>query len=307
MAKIKEVFANPTKIINALLVRVPALGTLLGDANCLKIRFKAVYGKTLHLDKPQTFNEKLQWLKLYDRRPIYTDMVDKYAVKDYVAKKIGEEYVIPTLGVWNSVDEIDFDGLPNQFVLKCTHDSGGIVICKDKAKLDITLAKKKLAKTLKKNFYYSSYEWPYKNVKPRIIAEKYMEDPKVEELRDYKFYTFNGIPYYLLLATNRQSAEKPLSFDYYDMDFNHLPITNFWHPNNYEGQLQKPLMFEKMKELSKILAEGIPHVRVDFYEVDGMIYFGEMTFFPNGGYLKLSPDSWEKEWGDLIHLPLKNS
>lgn len=275
------------------------------DSLVLKRDFFQRMGRPLNLDNPESFNEKLQWLKLYNRNPLYTTLVDKYAVKKWVSEKIGEKYVIPTLGVWDKFDDIDFDKLPNQFVLKCTHDSGGLVICKDKTKFDIEAARNKLNSSLKRNYYYSVREWPYKNVPPRIIAEKYMEDSHDAELRDYKFYTFNGEPKFLLLATNRQSKETPLCFDYYDMEFNHLPLTNHWHPNNITNPPHQPQNFSEMKKLCRILAVNIPHVRVDFYEVNGLIYFGEMTFFDMGGFLKIHPDSWEREWGDLIRLPNK--
>lgn len=273
------------------------------DSFLLKRSFLKIMGKPLNLKDPQTYNEKVNWLKLYDRNPLYTTLVDKYAVKKWVEDKIGKQYIIPTLGIWEKFDDIDFSQLPNQFVLKCTHDSGGVIICKDKSLFDISSAKEALTKSLKHNFYYQSQEWPYKNVPPRIIAEKYMEDQQDGELRDYKFYTFNGEPQILLLATNRQSKDKPLCFDYYDMNFNHLKWTNHWHPNNNEKNPHKPQNFEKMQKLIKVLAEKIPHVRVDFYEVNGSVYFGEMTFFPQGGFLKIHPDSWEKEWGDLLQLP----
>lgn len=277
----------------------------LPDSIDIRLFYLAFMGKFPNLRNPKTFNEKLNWLKLHNRNSLYTTLVDKYAVKQWVAGKIGEQYVIPTLGVWNKFDDIDFDKLPNQFVLKCTHDSGGLAICKDKATFDKEYARKKLNASLKRNFYYACREWPYKNVPPRIIAETYVEDENDSELRDYKFYSFNGKPKFLLLATNRQSKDKPLSFDYFDMDFNHLQLTNHWHPNNEYEVPHKPQNFEKMKELIGILAKDIPHVRVDFYEVNGQILFGEMTFFDQGGFLKLHPDSWENEWGDLIKLPLK--
>lgn len=272
------------------------------DEKFLKKAFRIHMGYELNLQTPVTFNEKLQWLKLYNRKELYTTLVDKYAVKQYVSEKIGSEYIIPTLGVWDSFDEINFESLPNQFVLKCTHDSGGLIICKDKSKLDKKLARKKLSFYLKRNFYYFGREWPYKNVPPKIIAEKYMEDPQYSELRDYKFYTFGGEPRFLLLATNRQSTEKPLSFDYYDMDFHHLPLTNHWHPNNADGIPPKPIMFEEMKILASKLSKEFPHARIDFYEVCGKIYFGEITFFDMSGFLKIHPDSWDLEWGKLIDL-----
>ena len=255
----------------------------------------------MNLDNPQTFNEKLQWLKIHDRKPIYTTMADKYAVKKYVADKIGGKYIIPTLGVWESFEDINFDILPNQFVLKCTHDSGGIIIVKDKNNFDKKSARKLLERNLIRNFYYCGREWPYKNVPPRIIAEKYMEDSQDKELRDYKFDCFDGKVHALLLVTNRHGKGK-MYFDYFDSEFSHLNLTNHWH-SNAPVTPRKPYSFDTMIELAKILSTGIPHVRVDFYEMNGRVYFGEMTFYDNSGFLKIHPDDWEIEWGNLIRLP----
>ena len=281
-----------------------ALHDRMPDKWVLNRKYRRHFGKKLNFDNPQTFNEKLNWLKLYDRNPLYTTLVDKYAVKNWVADKIGSQYIIPTLGVWEKFDEIDIDNLPNQFVLKCTHDSGGLVICKDKQSLDIVAARKKINDSLKRNFYYQSREWPYKNVPPRIIAEKYMEDKCDGELRDYKFYTFNGEPKFLLIASNRQIKEKK-GFDYFDMNFKHVDLQDIHVPNSPDGYPHKPKNFEKMKEICRILAKNIPAVRVDFYEVDGLLYFGEMTFFDDGGFMNATPKSWELEWGNLIKLPVK--
>ena len=266
----------------------------------LKYCYKKLMGNSLNLSNPKTFDEKLQWLKLYNRNPLYTTLVDKYAVKKWVTNKIGEQYVIPTLGVWNNFDDIDFDKLPNQFVLKCTHDSGGLIIVRDKSEFDILSARQIITNCLKRNFYWQSREWPYKNVFPRIIAEPYMEDSTYKELRDYKFYTFNTEPKYLLIAKGRQNNNK--TFDYFDMNFNHINLQDERVPNSTTSP-EKPICLEEMKKISKILSEGIPHVRVDFYEIDGKVYFGEMTFFDDGGFMKAKPISWEKEWGDLIELP----
>lgn len=292
-------------IKNPLLI-IPFLGYRgffhwMKDEIYLKLVFRCLMGYWPDLKNPKTFNEKMQWMKLHDRNPLYTKLVDKYEVKKIVADIIGEKYIIPTLGVWDKFDDIDFDKLPEQFVLKCTHDSGGLVICKDKSKFDIPAAKKKIEKCLKMNYFWSLREWPYKNVPPRIIAEKYMEDSSDEELRDYKFYTFNGNPKFLLLATNRQSEGGP-NFDYFDMEGNHLPLTNHWHPQNTETVPHMPQQYNKMQDLCKKLANNFPQARVDFYEVDGNILFGEMTFFDQGGFLRLHPDSWAREWGDLIRL-----
>ena len=191
----------------------------MDDAEFLKKNYSAIMKKNLHLENPQTFNEKLQWLKLYDHNPEYTKMVDKYEAKKYVADLIGEEYIIPTLGVWGSFEEIDFDALPNQFVLKCTHDSGGLVICRDKSKLYKNKARKKITRSLQQNFYYRSREWPYKNVKPRIIAEAYMEDTETEELRDYKFFCFGGNVKALFVAKDRTKVGEETKFDFFDENF----------------------------------------------------------------------------------------
>lgn len=275
----------------------------INDETYLKIAYRIKMGKKLNLDSPVTFNEKLQWLKLYDRRPEYTTMVDKYEVKKWVSAKIGEEYIIPTLGVWDKFDDINFNKLPEQFVLKCTHDSGGLVICKDKSKFDQQKARKKIETCLKHNFFWGQREWPYKNVKPRIIAEPYMEDADTKDLRDYKIFTFNGQVKALFIATDRESKEET-KFDFFDANFRHLAFTN-GHPNA-NVQPKKPKTFEKMKELAAQLSKGIPQVRVDFYEVNGKIYFGEMTFFHWSGMVPFNPEKWDRIFGEWIELPYSN-
>lgn len=275
----------------------------MSDEQYIRIAYRARMGKKLVLDPPQTFSEKLQWLKLYNRKPEYTAMVDKYEVKPIVAKIIGEEYIIPTLGLWNHFDEIDFDKLPNQFVLKCTHDSGGLVVCKDKSKLDRKAAKGKIEQCLKNNFFWGMREWPYKNVKPRIIAEQYMEDEQTKELRDYKFFCFDGEVKALFIATERMKEGEETKFDFFDENYNHLPFTN-GHPNA-EVLPQKPECFEEMKALAAKLSKGIPHVRVDFYEVNGKVYFGEMTFFHWSGFTPFVPEEWDYTFGSWIKLPIK--
>lgn len=274
----------------------------MDDEKYLKIAYKIRMGKELNLQQPKTYSEKLQWLKLYDRKQIYTDLVDKYQVKKIVANIIGENYIIPTLGVWDRAEDIDFDVLPDQFVLKCTHDSGGLVICKDKKKLDKAAAVKKLNACLKHNFYYAQREWPYKNVKPRIIAEKYMEDNETHELRDYKFFAFDGKVKALFIASDRGSKEET-KFDFFDENFNHLPFTN-GHPNA-DIMPKKPQEFELMKELASKLSEKIPQVRIDFYEVNGQVYFGEITFFHWSGMTPFEPEEWDYKFGEWIKLPEK--
>lgn len=265
-------------------------------------RYRCEMGKELQLDHPRTYTEKLQWLKLYDHNPQYTLMVDKYNAKKYVGDKIGTQYVIPLLGVWESVEDIDFDRLPEQFVLKTTHDSGGIVVCKNKNNLDITATKKKLNHFLTRNYYAYNREWPYKDVPHRIIAEKYMEDSIHRELRDYKFFTFGGTPKILYIAQGRGGSKETFA-DFFDMDFNHLPFTidHAMAPVPPE----KPLNFELMKELAAKLSKGTPQLRVDFYEVDGNVYFGEMTFFHCSGLAPFHPEDWDRMLGSWVMLPDK--
>lgn len=271
------------------------------DSLYLRLKFFVVMGKPLHLNNPVAFNEKLQWLKLHDRKPVYTTMVDKYEAKKYVADRIGEEHIIPTLGVWDSFDEIDFDSLPNRFVLKCTHDSGGLYIVKDKASMDKEAAKEKINSCLKKNYYYSGREWPYKNVKPRVLAEVYMEDEKTAELRDYKFFCFNGKAKALFVASERQKEGEETKFDFFDMDYNHLPVRN-GHPNA-EIPPEKPRNFDQMRMLAEKLSAEIPHLRVDFYEVNGKVYFGELTFAHWSGMVPFDPEEWDATFGSWIKLP----
>ena len=226
-------------------------------------------------------------------------MVDKYEAKEYVKKIIGEEYIIPTLGVWDNFDEIDFDKLPNQFVLKTTHDSGGIVVCKDKTKLDLNVARKKLEKSLQHNFFYEHREYPYKDVKPRIIAEKFMVDESGTELKDYKFFCFDGIVKMLFVATDRPFDTR---FDFYDMDFKHLPFKQ-GHPLATK-EIRKPNGFEEMKRIASTLSKGIPHVRVDLYDINGKIYFGELTFFHFSGNVPFEPKEWDYKIGEWLKLPM---
>lgn len=273
----------------------------MGDERYLRLKYRVNMGKKLNLNNPQTYNEKLQWLKLYDRKDIYTTMVDKYAVKDYVAKIIGEDYMIPTLGVWNSFDEINFDKLPEQFVLKCTHDSGGLVICTDKTKLDKETARKKIEKCLKTDYYRYAREWPYKNVPRKIIAEEFMVDESGTELKDYKFFCFDGEVKAMFIASDRSDSNVETKFDFFDRDFNHLPFTN-GHPNS-DKEIKKPQGFDKMVELAEKLSEGLPQARIDFYDIYGQVYFGEITFFHWSGMTPFKPEKWDYTFGSWIRLP----
>lgn len=289
--------------MNPRLKKILGLLKWMPDKQYLQLYYFIKFKKLLDLENPKTYNEKLQWLKLYDRNPEYTKLVDKYEVKAYVAEKIGEEYIIPTLGVWNSVEDIDFDALPDQFVLKCTHDSGGLVICRDKSKLNIEEAKRELNSSLKSNFYYIGREWPYKNVKPRILAESYMEDAATGELNDYKFYCFDGVAKVMLVATDRQKEGEEAKYDFYNMDFEHLGFRR-GHPNSTKP-VKKPETFEHMRMLAEKLSNGFPQLRVDFYEVNGKNYFGELTLFPGNGTTPFEPEEWDYTLGDWITLPEK--
>lgn len=277
---------------------------LLPDKLFIQLKFFKNFHRFPNLKNPQTFSEKIQWLKLYDRNPQYTNLVDKYEVKKIVAELIGEQYIIPTLGVWNNADEIDFDTLPNQFVLKATHDSGRIIICKDKSKLDKEWARKEMAKSLERDFYALTREWPYKDVPRRIIAEEYMEDFETKELRDYKFFCMDGDTKLLFIATGRQTKSEP-DFDFFDLNFNHLPFKH-GHPNA-PILPNKPKNFELMKNLSNELSKGLPQVRVDLYEINGKVYFGELTFFHHSGMVPFDPEEWDYKLGKMVRLPIEKT
>lgn len=279
------------------------LSRLLPDELYLKIQYRRTVGKKLNLDNPTTFNEKIQWLKLHDRKDIYTTMVDKYTAKKYVADIIGDEYIIPTFGVYNKFEEINFDELPEQFVIKCTHDSGGLVVVDDKNKLDINVARTKINTSLRRNFYYSGREWPYKNVKPRIIVEKYMHDSSANELRDYKFFCFNGLVKCFKIDFNRFVKHQA---NYYDTNGNLLKFGEIVCPPDFKKKLDMPINLSQMVKLAEKLAKGFPFLRVDFYEVNEKIFFGELTFYPASGMGKFKPEIWDRRLGDMINIKKEN-
>lgn len=296
--KIWNLLINPNSLILFLLFRTAKIWP---DKLYLNIIYRLIMGKKLNLNDPKTFNEKLQWLKLYNRKPYYTKMVDKYAVKEYVASRIGQEYIIPTLGVWDNPDEIEWDKLPNQFVLKTTHGGGGggIVICKDKLVFDIDKAKAKLNKSLKSDIYMIFREWPYKDVRKRVIAEAYMTDESGIELKDYKFFCFNGRIQCFKIDFDRFYIHKA---NYYNREGKLLPFGEACFKTDFNRVFEKPKNFEKMLELSEILSQNIPFVRVDLYNVNGRIYFGEMTFFPAAGMGKFEPEEWDEKLGEFLSL-----
>ena len=272
----------------------------LPDKPYLKIKYYLCCKERLSFKNPKTYNAKLQYLKVYDRNPEYIKLVDKYEVKKIVGEKIGFEHIIETYGVWDSFDEINFDELPEQFVLKCTHDSGSVSICRNKSEFDIEKARTKIENALKFDVFRDGREWPYKNVKPRIIAEAYMEDKTVGELRDYKFFTFGGNPEYVHIVSNRQNPNEETYGDFFDMNYQHVELT-IGH-NNAPTPPEKPVNFDKMIEFAKLLSKGTKQLRVDFYEVDGVLYFGELTFFHDSGFGDIQPESWNRKLGDLIDL-----
>lgn len=276
---------------------------LMPDKMYINLKYYYRFKKRINWKNPQTYNEKLQWLKVYYHRKDLWKYVDKYEVKEIIGEIIGKDHIIPTLGVWNNFDEIDFDKLPDQFVLKCTHDSGSIVICKDKSSFDKEEAKKVLEKALKTESFWGGREYPYKFVKPRIIAEKFMEDAEEKELRDYKFFVFDGKARYMFIATDRENKAADTCFDFYDMDFNHLDLRH-GHPNA-KKEIKKPSNFDEMIVMAEKLGANFPHVRVDFYEVNGVTYFGEMTFYHHCGFMNFDPDKWDYEFGKCLKLPEK--
>ena len=276
---------------------------LLPDSWYLKYRYKQVFGRSLDLKHPKAFSEKNQWLKLHDRKPIYSKLVDKYEVKPIIAKIIGDEYIINTLGVWDNYDDIDFDKLPNQFVLKCTHDSASITICLDKTKFDKNQHAWKYNDIyMKRDYYhYENKQWAYKGIKPRIIAEEYIQDDQYDSLSDYKLYCFNGVAQGVYVTINRFTN---LSVSMYDMDWNLMPFEHI-HPNQGE-KIEKPKNLELMRELAEKVAKFIdnPFVRVDFYETNGKVYFGEITFYPEGGMGYFDPIEWDYMLGSWMKLPV---
>ena len=257
-------------------------------------------GYRLNVDMPRTFNEKIQWLKLYDRKKRYTKMVDKVAVKQYVGKEIGQQFVIPSIGVYDTFDDIEFLSLPNKFVLKCTHDSGSVFVCKNKQTFlnsrDFLVVRNKFKKALKRNYYYLWREWPYKNVKRRIVVEEYLDDI-TDDTIDYKFMCFDGKVKYIFTCSERFS-NGGLKVTWFDPSWNKLDFERHYPVS--KKKIEKPKNLKKMIELAEKLSANIPFVRIDFYNIDGKIYFGEYTFYPGAGLEEFTPEVWDKKLGDLI-------
>lgn len=294
---------NPYKLLSWLIIKIKWLRIHLSDDTYLKIKYRGATGKKLDLNNPKSFNEKLQWLKLHDRKPEYTIMADKYEAKNFVAQKIGNQYIIPTLGVWNNFDEIDFNSLPNKFVLKCTHDSGGLVIVDDKSKLDMISAKNKINKCLNNNFYFYGREWPYKNIKPRIIAEQYISDKSSttdKGLTDYKFYCFNGKPLFLYVSQGlHEHSTAHISFLTINWEFAPFYRKDYKQFNTLP---EKPSKFDEMKVIAEKLSYGHKFLRVDLYQVNEQIYFSELTFYPSSGFTLIDPPEWELKLGEQLKI-----
>lgn len=299
--RLRDVIRNPYSV-------VPKLGwrgmlDWMPDKMHISFYFRAHMGYWMNWDCPGSFNEKIQWLKLYDRKPEYTIMADKIAVKKYVSEKLGPEYVIPLLDVYENPEEIDFERLPDRFVLKCSHNSGkGVVICRDRAGLDIGGVKRELNDGLDRNFYMFGREWVYKDIPRKILAEKYMED-ETGELRDFKVFNFNGEPRLIQVDSKRFSGHRR---NLYSVDWEYINV-EYEYPSSPDIQIQKPRCLHDILKAAEVLSRGIPFVRTDFYVVNDKVYFGEMTFYPECGHGKFVPDTFDKELGSWLNLPEKNA
>lgn len=275
---------------------------ILSDKSFIRKIYKERMGKEINLSNPRTFCEKQNWLKLYDRKPIYTVMVDKYLARNFVAERIGEEYLVPLLGVWDNADDIDFSALPDKFVLKCNHNSD-VTICTDKSTLDIEKTRKKLNEQLKQDYSSKKREWPYKNIPRKIICEKFMENTNGENLVDYKLFCFDGTPKFIMVNSNR-FGKGDQKTDMYDMDWNYLKMQDGHYPN--AGDIfTKPDCFDEMCSLAETLSKGVPFLRVDFNYWDNKLFFGELTFFHSAGLESFMPEKWDKIIGSWVKLPKK--
>lgn len=275
----------------------------LTDELYIKVQYKRKFGHSINLKDPKTYNEKLNWLKLNYHPSLYVELADKYKMRKYVTEKIGENYLIPLLGHWKTANEIDYESLPNEFVLKTNHDSGGVWICHDKNTFDRIETAAEITEHLKNNYYLNTREWVYKDIERCVVAEQLMRDESGYELKDYKFFCFDGKVKALFVASDRENKNEETKFDFFDENFSVLDIRN-GHPNS-NVQRSKPESFEEMKEICEKLSEGIPHVRVDLYNINGKIYVGELTFFHWGGFVPFEPEEWDYTFGSWLELPNK--
>lgn len=320
--KIKETVCNPRKLVAYILYY---MAPVFSDRTYLKLIFRVRMGQKLNLDNPKTYNQKLQWLKLYNRKPEYTRLVDKASFKDYISHTLGKEYIIPSIGVWDKFEDIDFQALPEQFVLKCTHDSGGLIVCRDKRALDISKARRKINKHLKRNYFYGGREWPYKNIKPRILVEQFMSTEKIDidldgmksidinnlqnkyGLLDYKFMCFDGEVKALFLDIGVVTGSEGHAHDYYrsvyDRNWEIMDLKET--REHFPISINKPDFFDKMVEIAEKLSVGHPHIRVDLYYINEQIYVGELTFYHGSGLENFFiPNDWDYKFGEWIKLPM---
>lgn len=296
----KRYFDHPLSIGVSFMVLTRKLWPLKMYLSVLYlIKFKRI----LNWNKPVRFSEKLNWFKVYDRNPNYSKIVDKYEVKKLVGEIIGKDYIVPCYGAWDDFDQIDFNKLPNSFILKCTHDSSGIYVCKDKGHLDVKKARNILKKSLEKNYYWFGREWPYKNAKKRIIADQLLDDGRKGELQDYKWWCFNGEPK-VMYITNKGATGQCYE-NFYDMDFNILDIDHGFP--RFSPEYEKPREFEEMKELARKLSKGFKFIRVDFFDIHGKVYFGELTFYDHAGLRPFKGDNWDIKLGEWINLKYTDS
>lgn len=301
MRSISYFITNPSDFLSSLLKKY---GRLVPDSLYLRWQYRLLMKSKLNLHNPKSFTEKIQWLKIHNRKNIMTTMVDKYAVKDYVSKRIGPRYIIPTLGVWSSLEEVDWDSLPKKFVLKTTHGGGGtgVVVVRDKSKVKRKETLEKLRWSFRREGYIANREWPYKNVPKRIIAEELIEIPEKSDLTDYKIFCFNGKPEYIQVIQDRHTCE---TIDFYDTEWNHQDFVGL-NPvaRNSHTPIVRPENLDEMLWVAGELAKGQTFVRIDLYQTDKGILFGEITFFPASGIGKFTPAEWDLKLGNLIKLPL---
>lgn len=307
MSKIKTFLElckkNRRGVVAAVFNNLIRLGVFhwMNDRSYLSLIYWANFGSKIDWNAPKTFNEKLQWLKIHDHNPVYPIIADKLKMKEWVSDIIGPGYTIPNLGVWNNPEEIDFDSLPNQFVLKWNHDSGSIVVCKNKEAFDREKAINKLKYGDRVNGFWYGREWPYSQIHPKVFAEVYMEDEKTKELRDYKIFTFDGKAKLLLVASERQKEGVDTKFDFFDLNLNHIAMRN--QHENAKITPEPPSQFQLMKKIAERVSQGFAHLRVDFYEVNEKVYIGELTLYHGSGFMTFAPEKWYDILGDWIKLP----
>lgn len=305
MSNIVKLIENPYRIVASMASRGKLLW--LNEKIAIKLIYRGQMKKKIDINNPITFNEKLQWLKLYDHNPLYTELVDKYEVRKYIKKWLGNDYLVPAIGVWDAPEDINFESLPPKFVIKCTHDSGSTVVCRDKLKLNKEALIKHLRFRMKRSHYWAGREWPYKNVKPRIIAEMFMDSGDNLGLTDYKFYCFNGNPEFLYISTGLENHETA-HISFFDLAGNFMPFRRADY-SGFEVAPTMPLKFEEMKEIAALCAEkiGSDFLRVDLYQIGDRVYFSEFTFTPCGGYMKFVPEEYDRKIGDLLELNRGNN